>query len=333
MTAQEIVNKALENLNEQTQITGSWKPPNVGDWLDGTITLQLEDGEANFNVEIKTELRSRLLEQIENYQRNYPPFLLVAGKLLPKIKAELRQCGIAYLEANGNIYLRNNGTLLWIDTNKPLDIGIKRASRAFTRTGLKLVFQFLLSEIWINQPYRKIAEQTGISLGNIANIFQGLKQERFLIPVNNSQYVLSNKKSLLNEWARAYELRLKPTLKIGTFRFLKEEDFYSWKKIQLQNGKSWWGGESAADLLTGYLRPSELTIYTTETRAELIKNYRLIPDDDGKIKVYQKFWWEDEVKDNLVPPLLVYSDLIDKDDRRSAETAQKIYNDFLQDKL
>ena len=76
-----------------------------------------------------------------------------------------------------------------------------------------------------------------------------------------------------------------------------------------------------------------MTLYTTETRNDLIKNYRLIPDEKGNVKAYQKFWQYDEVNDNVVPPLLVYADLINTNDRRCTETAQKIYDEFLQNKL
>ena len=102
----------------------------------------------------------------------------------------------------------------------------------------------------------------------------------------------------------------------------------SW--IELSSGKSWWGSEPAGDLLTGYLRPEELTIYTTETRNELIKNYKLIPDEKGNVKVYKKFWQEDEDNGNFVPPLLVYSDLINSDDSRCQETGVMVYKKFLQ---
>lgn len=64
--------------------------------------------------------------------------------------------------------------------------------------------------------------------------------------------------------------------------------------------KTWWGSEPAGDILTNYLKPGELTPYTLESRNELIKHYRLIPDKEGKVKVYQKFWVDDEVKGNLI---------------------------------
>ncbi|MBS1633282.1 MAG: hypothetical protein JST10_11995, partial [Bacteroidetes bacterium] len=75
------------------------------------------------------------------------------------------------------------------------------------------------------------------------------------------------------------------------------------------------------------------TLYTIENRNELIKNYRLIPYEKGNIKVYKKFWHLDDGPAQTVPPLLIYADLMNTNDRRCIETAQKIYDRFLQNKL
>lgn len=338
MTELEIINMAMENLQKQTHILGKWKAVAHKDF-DGELALELEGRKLTYNVEIKNELRNHHLPKIEALNREYHPMMVVAARLFPKIKEELRNQQIAYLEANGNVFLKNNGNIVWIETNPPIRTNTKTGSRAFTKTGLKVVFQFLLDEAWVNRTYRDIAEQTGTGIGNITNIINGLKQDGFLLPVAKNEYRMNNKKALLDKWVAAYDLRLKPTLKIGTFRFLKEEDFNNWTTVPVTQGKTWWGAEPAADLLTNYLRPAELTLYTTETRNELIKNYRLIPDEKGNVKAYEKFWRKEvqndthTVEDIVVPPLLVYADLMNTGDRRCTETAQKIYDEFLQDKL
>lgn len=332
MTEQEIIHKALDNLQINTKIQGEWKTTAQRN-LDGQLMLNVNNHHLRFFVEIKNELRNHHLQKIMALNKDYAPLMVVAIRLFPKIKEELRFNNIAYLEANGNIFLKQKETTLWIDTNKPVEVDKKTDSRAFTKTGLKVVFQFLVDETWINRPYRQIAEQTGTGIGNITNIITGLKQEGFLLQVAKNDLKLNNKKDLLNKWITAYERRLKPTLKIGTFRFLKNEDFTNWKKLPIQNGKTWWGGEPAGDLLTNYLRPAELTLYTIETRNDLIKNYRLIPDEKGNVKAYKKFWQYDEVDYDIVPPLLIYADLINTNDRRCIETAQKIYDELLQNNL
>lgn len=332
MTEHQIIHLALENLHKNAKIEG-WFESFDNKEKDGEVTLVIDNHQIRYNVEIKDEWRAYHLKDIIIRNQNKNDFMVVATRLFPKIKEELRQNKNAYLEANGNIFLKNRETTIWIDTNKPIETEKDITSRAFTKTGLKVVFQFLLDENWINKTYRQIAEQTGTGTGNITNIIRGLKQDGFLLAINKNEYKLNNKKELLNKWMNAYELKLKPTLKIGSFRFLKNEDYLNWKHLQLQNNKTWWGSEPAGDLLTNYLRPAELTLYTTETRNELIKNYRLIPHENGNVKAFKKFWKFDEVKDNIVPPLLAYVDLMNTNDRRCIETALKINDELLQDKF
>ena len=324
MTKQEIIYLALENLEKKAHIKSKWVP-SAKTGLDGKLMLQIEKTETRYNVEIKKELRSHHVPKIALINKENEPFMLVAGRLFPKVKEQLQQENIAYLEANGNIFIKNQGNLIWIDGNDPIRIENEAENRAFTKTGLKVVMLFLLDENWLNKTYRQLAEKSCTTIGNITHIFNGLKKDNILIPLSKKEYKLNNKKALLDKWIAAYELKLKPILKIGTFRFLKEEHFLNWKNVPLQNEKSYWGGEPAGDLLTNYLRPEELTLYTTESRNDLIKKYKLIPDDKGNIKVYQKFWAENEM-----PPLLVYADLINTRDRRCFETAQKIYDEYLQ---
>jgi hypothetical protein len=304
--------------------------------LDVQIIFKIDDQEVIYNIECKKDLRNHQLQQLVNLNNEFNPIMVVANHIFPKIKEEFRKNRIAYLEANGNVFLKNKNAFIWVDANLPLQNVTQLGNRAFTKTGLKILFQFIIDETWINKPYREIAAQMQTGIGNLTNIIKGLKQEGFLLPITKNEYKLNNKRELIDKWTLAYGSNLKPTLKIGTFRFLKAEEFANWKKLPLKKEKTWWGGEPAGDLLTNYLRPAELTLYTTETRNELIKNYRLIPDEKGIVKVYQKFWNDENDKtnqqnnDSIAPPLLVYADLINTNDARCAETAKKIYEQYLQ---
>jgi hypothetical protein len=101
----------------------------------------------------------------------------------------------------------------------------------------------------------------------------------------------------------------------------------------IKSGKTYWGGEPGADLLTNHLHPAILTLYTEETRTELIKNYRLIPDVDGNVIVYQKFWKFDDVNYSIAPPLLIYADLLYTNETRCIETAAILYEKILRDQF
>lgn len=327
-----IIQNAVEQLENHTGIKARVDQKAAKD-VDGRIHFT-HNGKSHIAfIEVKKELRHHQLAVLEKLKANYHPLMVVAEYIFPKLKEELRKQGIAYLETNGNVYFKDKNIFLWLDGQKVVTVAKQKTGRAFTKTGLKVVFHFLVNEDLVNLTYREIAIRTGVGFGNINIVMTDLKEQGFLLKVNNQHYSLNNKKELLNRWMEGYEEKLKPALLVGTFRFLKNDDFLRWQKLPLKNMKTWWGGEPAADLLTNYLRPGELTLYTVEKKQELIKNYRLIPDEKGNVKAYQKFWNWDEVNDNIVPPLLVYIDLINTGDRRCIETAQKIYDEFLQNKF
>ncbi|HEV7350968.1 type IV toxin-antitoxin system AbiEi family antitoxin [Telluribacter sp.] len=332
MTEEQIVYQALENLLQTTQLKGSWNKGGIKP-LDGTLQLRTNDELLQYNVAVKKELRTHLLPQILGLNEVHQPFMLIAARLFPKIKEELRKHNVSYLEANGNLYLRTPEKWFWIEANSPLPIEQNSRNRAFTKTGLRVLFEFLMNFSMINWSYRQIAEQTGTSIGNITHVMNGLKQEGFLVSITRNEYRLERIDYLLSRWITAYEQTLKPSLKIGRFRFLEKSQFTNWKDIQLNKPKTLWGGEPAGDLLTNFLKPAELTLYTEESRTELMKQYRLLPDEGGDIQVYQKFWQKDATDQATVPPLLVYADLINMNDRRCTETAQKIYNEYIQTEL
>ncbi|MBB1285250.1 hypothetical protein HRH25_12770 [Flavisolibacter sp. BT320] len=332
MQEAEAIHIALENLERNAGIKGKWTAAGPKE-MDGQVELKINGNTIKLITEIKKEVRNYQLPELFKMAERFNPLLIVANHIFPKVKEDLREKGVAYLETNGNIYLKQPDLLLWLDVQKPLPTKVEKVNRAFTKTGLKVIFHFLLNEEFLNMPYREIAQLTEVALGNINYVITGLKEQDFLIKLTKDQWKLHNKKGLLEKWMAAYAERLKPTLQVGTFRFLKEEDFGKWKSLPLKNGKTWWGGEPAGDIFTEYLKPAELTLYTIETRADLIKNYRMVPDDNGNIKVFKKFWHYDEVNDNVVPPLLAYTDLMNTADRRCMETAQKLYEQYLQNQF
>ena len=326
---------ALVNLQRTVQIKGKWidiAQNKASNGLNGQIEFVINQNPVKFNAEVKNNLRAINLPLIYKLAKEKAPLIIVADLIFPKIKEELRNHNIAYLEANGNIWLKNGETLLWIDANKTLPVEKEKINRAFTKTGLKVVFDFLRNETLINAPYREIALQTGVALGNVNYILNGLKEKGFLLKIDKDRYELTNKKELLTTWIIKYAEKLKPELEIGTFRFLRNNDFVNWKKVPLKKGKTWWGGEPAGNILTQYLKPAELTLYTLETRNDLIKHYKLIPDPTGNVKVFKKFWKDDDAE-NTVPALLVYTDLINTGDHRCIETAEKIYDEFFKEKF
>ncbi len=331
-----IVEKALENLKNETGIRGKWYQGKEKD-LDGALDLYFQNNNAtHFILEVKRELRNHNIPELRRLANIYnQPLMVIAENIFPKIKEELRNQGIAYLETNGNIYVRNDQNFVWVEGAKAPVITKEKVNRAFTKTGLKVIFLFLQDDEFINKPYREIAQEAGVALGNVNYVMNGLRMEKFLAKKNKNELVLLNTKRLLDKWLADFDDKLKPTLHVGNFRFVNDTEFFNWKNLKLKTEATVWGGEPAGDLLTNYLRPEILTLYTTEARNELMRNYKLMPDDEGNVKVYKRFWnWKENItQQNFTPPLLTYTDLMNTGNQRCIDTAQKIYDQYLKDKF
>jgi hypothetical protein len=331
MNENKIAQLALERLHERTGLAGKWQPLQYE--LDGKVDFYFQGKDEIFFAEVKTELRHHQLPKLLDMANRHAPFIVIAENIFPTLKEILRQHNIGYLDTAGNIFIHTPDHYIWIDGNKTVTEKKGTTNRAFTKTGLKTVFYLLLNKDAINMPYRILAEITDVALGNIKNVMEGLKEAGFILQVNDKTMYLQNKKTLLERWITGYGETLKPTLYIGTYKFWDNNKFRNWQTLPFEVGENFWGGEPAAEHLTNYLTPAVLTVYT-ERKAPLVTKWTLIPDEQGNIYFYKKFWKNEQVdNEKFAPPLLVYADLILTDNPRCLETAQIIYDKYLKNEF
>lgn len=182
---------------------------------------------------------------------------------------------------------------------------------------MKLLFYILENRENVNKPLRVISKDTGMSLGSVQAKFHELAEAGYIVDTSKGKAV-RKRQQLIERLARGYADGLKQKYLINRFRFLAASVRENWKNIKLPQGINW-GGEPAACLLTDYIRPERWDIYVPEKADNLISTGRMIPDKNGEIYVYRKFWLSEGI-----PPLVVYSDLIAMNEDRCKEAADKI---------
>ena len=170
----EIIHIALERLRKVAGLEANWIENGP---LDGMLDFMVNGQKFNYVVEVKGELRNHQLQNIEEQFNQNIDFMLFARHIFPKIKEELRKMEIPYLEANGNIYLKKKNIFLFIETQKPLQIEKNKGNRAFTKTGLKVLFYLLQNKEAINLTQRELAEHTKVGLGTIPQVIEGTDSE------------------------------------------------------------------------------------------------------------------------------------------------------------
>ena len=184
-------------------------------------------------------------------------------------------------------------------------------------TELKIVFHLLQNKRNAGKTFRQIAAETGTSVGSVHSTMADLTERGYLID-NGMTRVLRKRSSLIDRWAMFYGENMKGKLFLCRFKFLTPEVADQWQNIVLSDTLSW-SGEPAAALLDGYLTPHRWDIYTSDNANSLISTRRMIPDPQGDIFVYQKFWKEQDT-----PPLIIYADLLATQDDRCREAAERI---------
>lgn len=252
--------------------------------------------------------------------------LFVTVNATPKMLELAKIPDINILDCAGNFniqyQLKNEYIVLMLANKgeKPVEDTTAKAYPIFLKKGLKVIFNLLLEKQNVGRPYREIMDATGVAIGTVKNVIDGLIYQQFVRVEKNKRF-LTNTDRLLMLWATNYGLNLKPKLFQTRFAFRDEKRRRNWKHLELPEGMLW-GGEPAAALNDGFIAPGEFTVYTDIPAATLMKTGAVIPDAYGEIAVYQKFWKGTDAE--TVPALLIYADLMDTANGRCIEAAQKI---------
>jgi len=301
---------------------------------DGVIDLGIGKKKQRFIVEIKNELRANRLPAIRNqHQAANEPFLLICQYIPMTLKKELKDIQINYLEAAGNCFVHTDDLFLFINDQQVTPARLPAEGKLWKAAGLKFLFALLRHPKLLYGPYRRIAEEAGIALGNVGGYFEELQKEGFLkngIIDQKTGVFIENKPKLIQRWADAYQTNLRPKEWVNNFRFMNPANQKDWRSIPTKGFK--WGGENAAALLTNYLQPENFTLYIDGNRLEVMKKLRLVPDPNGNVEMVEQFWQDkenDQGAEGVVPPLLAYADLLAGYDSRNHEAAERIKTQYL----
>lgn len=300
--------------------------------IDALVQVRFRSGKQQFYVEVKGEVRQPVLSRLlTQFGKEKDKWLLVAKYIPGPLKDELKKNGINYLETTGNCYINTGNIYLYINDREVKVARQTAEGRLWNTSGLKLLFVLIQDPPLIEATYRSLAGVAGIALGSISPLMEELRLEGYIKRLHSGgKEVLADRSRLLARWTELYPLFLRPKLRMGSFRFLTSQSNDVWRSLQPEG--VYWGGEPAGDLYTDRLVPEAFTIYTTRQATELVKLLKIVPDENGNIEVLQKFWTDwpgSRGIQGAVPPLLAYADLIDGNDSRRWEIAEKIKNDYL----
>jgi len=326
---QQLIAQVKKNFRAQTGFTLEFQTPGYGlEHYDYVLHLY-KDGvyPQKFPVKIKLNVNNQNIGAViaQIIQFDEMP-VLVTRYVNPRIAENLKERGIAFIDTVGNAFIDCPPLYIYITGKIPED-ELKRTpvGRAFTTAGLQVIYALLCHPGIENEPMRHIARKTKVALGTVATVINELKNLGYLIDMKRRGRRLVNKNKLLERWLVRYPEILRPKLLIGRYT---AKDPNWWKHLDIEDFKAHWGGEVAAEKLTGYLRPEIITIYLKEHRGKLLLKNKLKHDPDGEIELLQQFWVND-YNDELTHPILIYTDLLATAHGRNIETANLIYEKYI----
>jgi hypothetical protein len=304
---------------------------------DATIEVEYAQKRHRYYVDVKTVDRKVTLNQAkQDLDRYGKQGLVVAPYLTAELANYCREIDLQFIDAAGNAYLQGPGMFVHVRGERPpaLDKATTAPKGAGTPTALRVIFALLCKPELLNAPYRDIAAAAGVALGTIGWVFFDLEKRGYVVggkEKGDRKFVDAIK--LAKEWVTNYAIRLRPKLAARKFRAMNPN---WWRTAQLKKYNAVWGGEVAADRLTGNREPGTFTIYLPDDPGEFVLENRLRADPNGDIELLQKFWhFEPRMNydDSLAPPLLVYADLMATLDTRNHDTAKQIEDRVLANAL
>ncbi|MBN2776087.1 MAG: hypothetical protein JXR36_00500 [Bacteroidales bacterium] len=328
----EILNSAVQKLLELAGLECKIikkKNDNKNRVVDNYLQIKTANSVVDFCIVIKSKFVPSQILLLKENLGGKENAVLVSDYISAPAKKILKENNINYIDTLGNVFIKAKDLFVFVEVNKTNRAVNKTVNRAFKTAGLKVIFQFLIEPECINLPYRQIAERTNVAIDTIGKVIKELLKEKYIVKADNKYYQFIDKKRLFEDWTANYSKNLKEKLKQKRYRFLdKETDF---KTIALPEN-TYWGGAYAAEILTNYLNANSGIIYTGLDFQKLMKELRLLPDNNGNITVVEMFWTED-ISTKTVNPMLVFADLTADKNQRHLETANLIYKDYVENNL
>jgi hypothetical protein len=329
----EILDDALEAFRKETQLNpekGHLETRIEGKSIDAIIKIETHTRIIEYFAEIKSNLNNAHIAKISLQQQSNPgKWLIITQYISTQLAKKMKELNIQFIDTAGNAYLNEFPLFIFIHGNRAINKLIPNAEEGMLGVAeLKVIFALLYKKNLESASYREIANTAKVALGTVSGMFKDLTRQGYILDFGTRMRRFQKKKELFDRWTIAYAEKLRPKTLIG--RYTTDKNSF-WENTNLTPHHAYWGGEVAANKLTHYLKPDIITIYASRPVNDLVLELRLCREKEGKVEIRERFWKSDteQTESDIVPPLLVYADLIATADKRNVETAKMIYEEFI----
>jgi hypothetical protein len=263
--------------------------------------------------------------------------LLLLARYVPRPTGErLAEAGVNFLDEAGNMNLTLGTHYHSLILGKPEVRSMEKRSPG-PATIQVLITLAAQSETW-DWPIRQLASVAGVSKTVAAQVRQRLVEEGTLNEDADGQWRLLDLQALRQRCLSGYGQLLRPRLLIDRFRSLETDgdrfvaDFI---RVISQSDTSYaLTGGAGAFALQHFYRGPETAIFVDEITPDIERRARLLRDPRGPIVLLRGFGKPFVLRSLrgiwVAHPLLIYLELLQQDDPRAHEAAERIREEFLQ---
>ncbi|MBK7868095.1 MAG: hypothetical protein IPJ75_14585 [Ignavibacteriales bacterium] len=303
--------------------------------LENEFTLQCEFIDDQFLTIGTTSQRKKFqvitfsslsVASAEMIPENNGDLLVITWKIGKKVSEVLRSKGVFFVDTFGNAFIRTEDIFLDIRgrTKSGLKSHLNSEKLRLEKMGIQLLIAFFSNPEILNKNYREIAQLTGCSLGYVSKFIKKLRATGFVVKSESGQLNMVNKHELLQRLKFEYRTSLKDKYFVGRYEMNKN--------VHPQNSNSenysiYFTSGKAVEMKFGNLREKITELYLDGELKDFIKFNRLIPDKNGNLIVYQKYWNFEHASmiQKISPDFIVYLDLITSADQRLMDAAEGFY--------
>ena len=304
---------------------------------DYTYSLELPTGRAiRIAVEIKRNLRAAmiplLMKQRDTWLNSgsYEQLMIFTDRVSQGIRDQLRNNSIWFVDEAGNAHLEIEGHLLINVMGRKPRHPSKVKGQYYSLYGSRVLLFLIENGPEVEATYQDVQGYTGVSSGKISQVITELLDSDVVARRSRGSYLVINPARLLEMWTSSFIEKALPRLLLGRYQSPYGKEFgrmlHEHGDLGTLRGVSV-GGEFAADLLTGNLQPSSISLYVPPSgESEVRKAFTLAPAADGDIILYQTFVDAGvismpDVPLDLAAPPIVFAELLSTSDSRCGETA------------
>jgi hypothetical protein len=261
-------------------------------------------------------------------QENNGDLLVITGKIGKKVSEVLRSKGIFFVDTFGNAFIRTEDIFLDIRgrTKSALKNHFNSEKIRLEKMGIQLLIAFFSNPDILNKNYREIAQLTGCSLGYVSKFIKKLRATGFVVKSETGQLTMVNKHELLQRLKFEYRTSLKDKHFVGRYEMNENVRL---QNSDCENYSIYFTSGKAVEMKFGDLHEKITELYLDGELKDFIKINRLIPDKNGNLIVYQKYWNFEHASiiENIAPDFIVYLDLITSADPRLIDAAEGFYEE------